>query len=100
MNGGGDHIMNHLPTATRHRLPPLRSSSSVQSETLQIYMQEQTDTLNNIMHHFEDTDNTEENKEDWQKLARVLDRIFLLLYIVCFAAITLGFILKLKLNDT
>ncbi|KAL4239553.1 acetylcholine-gated cation-selective channel [Mactra antiquata] len=96
---GGDHIKNHRPKTSRHRLPSIQNTS-LQDDTMKIYIHEQTETLNNIMHHFEDTDTTEENKEDWQKLARVLDRIFLCLYILCFAIVTLVFILQLKLHET
>lgn len=41
--------------------------------------------------HFSQTLNGDEEKETWQNLARVLDRVFLVFYILCFAGVTIVF---------
>ena len=51
--------------------------------------------LRNIERHFEASDNEENVREDWQRLARILDKVCLLLYIICFAAVTLVYIFKM-----
>ena len=51
--------------------------------------------LRNIERHFEASDNEENVREDWQRLARILDKVCLLLYITCFAVVTLIYVLKL-----
>lgn len=58
-------------------------------------LKEQLNVLTKIEKHFSETDNTDEERETWQSLARVLDRLFLLLYILCFAAVTLVFMLNI-----
>ncbi|XP_045214474.2 neuronal acetylcholine receptor subunit alpha-10-like isoform X3 [Mercenaria mercenaria] len=61
----------------------------------ELLLREQNRTLEHIQKHFVHTDDTDDEREDWQTLARILDRIFLLLYILCFAIVTTVFVLKL-----
>lgn len=60
-----------------------------------IPMEEQNQTLYKIEKHFMRSDDTDDDREDWHNLARILDRIFLLLYVLCFVALTLAFVLQL-----
>lgn len=59
----------------------------------------QQSTLEQIEKHFSSSDESEEEREVWQKLARVLDRLFLLLYVLCFVVITVVFFVQLSEND-
>ncbi|WAQ96003.1 ACHA6-like protein [Mya arenaria] len=58
-------------------------------------LKEQLKELQAIRSHFLVDDTTEVEQEDWQRLARVLDRIFLCLYVLCFTIVTLVFVLQL-----
>jgi len=62
---------------------------------VQSLLKEQLHILTKIEKHFSETDNSDEEKETWQDLARVLDRVFLALYILCFTVVTLVFMIDI-----
>lgn len=109
MNGTTQMTHSSRPLSTSsHRSPsPPRLPSIPQFPGEEFYtttlpellLKEQNRTLRHIEKHFVHTDDTDFEREDWQKLARVLDRIFLLLYIVCFAVVTVIFVLKLNSHE-
>lgn len=106
-NGTGimDHKSRPLNTSTNRseRLFSLPQLSFEQenynnSQLSELLLREQNRTLQHIQKHFVHTDDNEDEREDWQRLARILDRIFLLLYVICFAIVTIVFVLQLNSN--
>jgi len=95
----GDQISPSSPifdisdTSTRHR----ESNISTDNHTDILYQQLQV--LTRIHQHFSHDDSTEVEQEDWQRLARVLDRIFLAFYIVCFISVTIVFVVQMTEGD-
>jgi len=62
-------------------------------------LSQQLQVLTRIHQHFSHDDSTEVEQEDWQRLARVLDRMFLAFYIVCFIAVTIVFVVQMTEGD-
>lgn len=70
----------------------------LQNSRRDVPLDEQNQTLYNIEKHLVRADGTDNDREDWQKLARILDRIFLFLYVVCFIVLTMTFVLQLVVH--
>ncbi|XP_060553550.1 neuronal acetylcholine receptor subunit alpha-7-like [Ruditapes philippinarum] len=82
------------PTEKLHRNDSVFSTGNQQ--LLEVSLpKEHRRMLRNIERHFALNDEEENVREDWQKLARILDRVCLLLYILCFSIVTLIYVLKL-----
>jgi hypothetical protein len=82
------------PTEKIHRNDSVFSTENQQ--LLEVSLpKEHRQMLRNIERHFALNDEEENVREDWQKLARILDRVCLLLYILCFSIVTLIYVLKL-----
>ncbi|XP_060557842.1 neuronal acetylcholine receptor subunit alpha-9-like [Ruditapes philippinarum] len=108
-NGIG--LMNHTSRPLNTENPQKRSQPRLKSlpqlsfdqesyntQLSELLLREQNRTLQHIEKHFVHTDGNEDEREEWQKLARILDRIFLLLYVVCFVIITIVFVVQLNSN--
>lgn len=58
-----------------------------------LYLKEQTKQLKSIANHFEGGTQEDVNNE-WREISNILDRLFLILYIIITVVTTLAFILQ------